>query len=143
MTYDSDDLRSMALCIWKESRGEGEAGMQAVASVIANRVGAQDFPSTLHDVIFQKNAFSSMSISTDPEFHLQPAAGDPQFAFAILICEPTLNGSTPDPTKGAHYYAYLAECTSGWFSRNISGPDGKGTPEHPLLAVIGKQNFYL
>jgi spore germination cell wall hydrolase CwlJ-like protein len=118
--------------------------MQAVASVIVNRA-SQWFPTDqapLHRVIFQKNQFSSMSIPSDPEFHLQPAPDDPQYAFALSICEPTINGTNPDPTHGALYYAYLSEVTSGWFSRNISGPDGKGTPAHPLLAVIGKQNFY-
>jgi N-acetylmuramoyl-L-alanine amidase len=145
MKYDGNDLHAMALTIWRESRGEGNLGMQAVASVIVNRASAwYEMSSTdpIHATIFQKNQFTSMSVPSDPEFRLQPELDDPQYAFAVSICEATINGRNPDPTKGALYYANLAEATSGWFSRVISGPDGKGTPEHPLCAVIGKQSFY-
>ena len=31
----------MALCVWKEARGEGELGMKAVADVIVNRAKDQ------------------------------------------------------------------------------------------------------
>jgi spore germination cell wall hydrolase CwlJ-like protein len=144
MNYDSDDLQSMALCLWREARGEQEIGMQAVACVIVNRANAwaAAMADPIHFVIYAKNQFTSMSVSSDPEYNLQPAPDDPQYAFAESICEPTINGAIADPTHGALYYAYLKASTSGWFARNISGADGKGTPEHPLLAVIGRQNFY-
>jgi spore germination cell wall hydrolase CwlJ-like protein len=44
--------------------------MNAVAHVIFNRIGAPGFAATLHEVIYGKNQFSSMSISTDPEYNL-------------------------------------------------------------------------
>jgi spore germination cell wall hydrolase CwlJ-like protein len=43
--------------------------MNAVAHVIFNRIGAPGFAGTLHEVIYGKNQFSSMSISTDPEYN--------------------------------------------------------------------------
>jgi len=70
--YDSDDLNNAILCVWKEARGHGYVAMNAVAHVIFNRVGAPGFASTLHEVIYGKNQFSSMSISTDPEYNLAP-----------------------------------------------------------------------
>jgi N-acetylmuramoyl-L-alanine amidase len=145
MKYDGNDLHAMALTIWRESRGEGNLGMQAVASVIVNRASAWyeiNSPDPIHATIFGKNQFSSMSIPSDPQFNLEPRGADPQWIYAQSICEPTINGTNPDPTKGALYYANLAEATSGWFSRVISGLDGKGTTEHPLCAVIGRQSFY-
>jgi len=142
MQYDDNDLHAMALCIWKEARGEGHDGMRAVAHVIKNRVGTPGFAKTIHDVIFGKNQFTSMSVSSDPEFNLIPPAGDSQFAYAVAICPSVLSGDDADLTDGAHYYENAATATSGWFGRVIAGPDGFGTELHPLTASIGKQSFY-
>ena len=79
-TYDQDDLNNATLCVWKEARGDGPLAMTAVAHVIFNRVGAPGFADTLHDVIYGKNQFSSMSISTDPEYNLAaPEPTDPEY----------------------------------------------------------------
>ena len=143
MEYDDHDIHSMVLCVWKEARGEGYLGMQAVAHVIANRVGAPGFAHTLHDVVFGKNQFSSMSVPSDREFNLIPPPGDLQFAYCISLCPQVLSKSDADPTYGAHYYYNRATATSGWFSRVIAGPGGNGTEGHSLTAVIGKQTFFL
>lgn len=131
-----------ALCIWKEARGEGTEGMRAVGHVIKNRIGAIGFPRDLHSVIYQPNAFTSMSVPNDPEYALIPLNEDTQFAFCKALVPAILSGTDPDLTNGACYYANLRDVTSGWFSRHISGPDGQGMPNHPLLATIGHQKFY-
>lgn len=143
MEYDDQDLQSMALCVWKEARGQFTSGMQAVAHVIKNRVGTAGFAKTIHDVIYGKNQFTSMSVPTDPEFNLIPPPGDAQFAYCLSLCPQVLGGNDADPTFGAHYYENAATATSGWFARVIAGPDGGGTDGHSLTAVIGKQRFYL
>jgi spore germination cell wall hydrolase CwlJ-like protein len=143
MEYDDQDIHNMALCVWKEARGEGQLGMRAVAHVIKNRVGTPGFAKTLHNVIYGKNQFSSMSISSDPEFNLIPPPADPQFAYCVTMCSAVLNGGDDDLTDGAHYYENAATATSGWFGRVIAGPDGLGTPEHPFREQIGKHRFYL
>ena len=143
MEYDDNDIHSMALCVWKEARGEFAQGMRAVAHVIANRVGAPGFGKTLHDVIYGKNQFSSMSIPSDAEFNLIPPPNDPQFSFCMSLCPQVLGGSDEDITFGAKYYCNPATATSGWFARNIAGPDGHGTEGHSLTAVVGKQKFFL
>jgi spore germination cell wall hydrolase CwlJ-like protein len=141
-TYDQDDVNSAILCVWKEARGDGSDAMRAVAHVIFNRVGAPGFAGTLHGVIYGKNQFSSMSISTDPEFNLAaPHAGDvqyPSYVNAASIVNAIVAGTDNDPTSGALYYANLKDSTSGWFFRNIANdPDN-----HPLRATIGQQTFY-
>jgi spore germination cell wall hydrolase CwlJ-like protein len=143
MQYDDKDIHSMALCVWKEARGEGLAGMQAVAHVIKNRVGTPGFAHTLHDVIYGKNQFTSMSVPSDPEFNLVPPAGDAQFAYCSALCPGVLTGDDADVTENAHYYENPTTAHSGWFMRVIAGPDGFGTEAHSLTAHIGKQNFYL
>lgn len=142
MQYDDNDLHAMALCVWKEARGEGQDGMRAVAHVIKNRVGTLGFAKTIHDAIYGKNQFTSMSVSSDPEFNLIPPPGDIQFAYALALCPSVLSGGDEDITEGAHYYENAATATSGWFGRVIAGPDGFGTEAHPLTAHIGKQSFF-
>ena len=134
----------MALCVWKEARGEGDLGMQAVAWVIRNRAvdWYRNQQSPIHLVVYGKNQFTSMSVPEDPEFNLAPDADDPQYLYCLGLCPDILTAQATDVTNGSHYYCNLAEATSGWFSRNISGPDGKGTPNHKLLAAIGRQMFY-
>jgi spore germination cell wall hydrolase CwlJ-like protein len=139
---DQDDLDNFILCVWKEARGDGEMAMTAVAHVIFNRVGAPGFASSLHDVIYGKNQFSSMSISTDPEYNLSaPVVAGPEYASYLTatdIINAVVAGTDSDPTHGALYYANLKESTSGWFFRHIVNDP----LNHPLRANIGHQVFY-
>jgi N-acetylmuramoyl-L-alanine amidase len=139
---DQDDLNNAILCVWKEARGDGVTAMDAVAHVIFNRVGAPGFPDTLHEVIYGKNQFSSMSISTDPEYNLgAPQVTDreyPSYQAATNIVNAIAAGTDSDPTNGALYYANLAESTSGWFFRHVVNDP----VNHPLRATVGHQVFY-
>ena len=136
MTFDTNDVALMALCMWKEARGEKCVGMRAVGHVIANRIGKSGFAATLHDVIMGKNQFSSMTLIGDPEFNLQPAADDSQYAYCLSIAPQILNGTDVDNTFGAVFYANETTATSGWYFDNIikSGL-------YPVTAVIGRQTF--
>lgn len=49
----SRDLDCLTQGVYYEARGEGQAGMQAVAQVILNRVRSSAFPSTVCGVVFQ------------------------------------------------------------------------------------------
>jgi spore germination cell wall hydrolase CwlJ-like protein len=137
--YDAADLLVFKLVIWRESRGEGEDGMRAVGHVIVNRVGASGFPHNLHDVIYQKNAFTSISVASDPEYNLEPKAWDSQYAYITSMAEGILEGTDLDLTVGAHYYADLKYSLSGWFFRNIV----QDTVNHPHTVKIGQQDFYV
>ena len=134
------DQEALALVAWKEARGDKDDGMRAVAHVVTNRVGKPGFGKTLQACIFGRNQFTSMSVPTDPEYNLEPEPGDPQYAYCETLAANI--ASDPDLTNGALYYANLANVTSGWFERVISGPDGTGTPDHPMLAQVGKQTFF-
>lgn len=138
VTYDDDDKHSLAVMGWKEARGQGLLGMRATMCVAKNRVGAPGFAHALHDVIYGKNQFTSMSVPSDPEFNLEPSG--PMWDGAQLLAGQVLDGAVPDPTNGARYYANLKTMDQGgWFARNISGrPD-----LHPHVATIGAHDFYL
>lgn len=139
--FDRIDLQSAALCAWREARGEGSTGIHAVLHCLKNRVGAAGFAKTLHNVIYGKNQFSSMSISSDPEFNLQPSDVPPAnlWTEAQRLAEIVLNTDDPDPTGGAHYYENPKTATSGWFFSHIV-QDAKN---HPFTVQIGHHVFYV
>lgn len=53
-SYTQDDLYWMARIISAESRGEPLLGKLAVGTVVLNRVASEEFPNTVHDVIFDR-----------------------------------------------------------------------------------------
>lgn len=138
MTFDSTDVNNLALVTWKEARGEGPVGCRAVMHVIFNRVGTPGFAHTLHDVIYGKNQFTSMSVSSDPEFNLTPADNDVIYKACQNLAQSVLSGSDTDCTNGAHYYANLKNTTSGWFFTHIVND----TVNHPVTATIGHHTFF-
>ena len=130
MIVSSKDQRDWALCLWREARGEGFAGMHAVAWVIRNRCYA--WAKSIHDVLFEKNQFTSMTLTTEPD------DGDAQWKEAQQIVTAIVHGlDASDPTGGALYYANLATATSGWFFDNIVK-----SALHPRTAVIGHHTFF-
>jgi N-acetylmuramoyl-L-alanine amidase len=130
MIVSSTDQQDWALCLWREARGEGFAGMRAVAWVIRNRSIA--WAKSIHDVLFDKNQFTSMTGST------KPADGDAQWKEAQQIVAALMHGvDASDPTGGALYYANLATATSGWFFEKIVE-----SALHQRTAVIGHHTFF-
>ena len=57
----------LASIIWLESRGESFEGQQAIAEIVLNRLISEDFPNTVHDVIFAENQFSTTAFLDDAE----------------------------------------------------------------------------
>ncbi len=138
MIHDAQDINNLALVAYKEARGEGFTGCQAVMHVIINRVGFPGFAYTLHDVIYGKNQFTSMSVASDPEFNLVPNQGDGVYNSCLELAKVILNGNDPDVTNGAHYYANLKYTTSGWFFNHVVND----SVNHPQVAVIGHHTFF-
>ena len=138
MQFDNTDVDNLALVAWKEARGEGLQGIRAVMHVIVNRVGTPGFAHTLHDVIYGKNQFTSMSVSSDSEFNLVPKFGDTTYAACENLAQLILSGNDTDLTGGAHYYANLKNTTSGWFFNHIVNDK----VNHPTTAVIGHHTFF-
>lgn len=104
--YSGAEL-ALARTIWGEARGEGYAGMQAVANVIMNRVYSSRFPNTVEGVCYQPNQFSMWNAG-DPNGAKAMAAtqADQNFANALDIATKAVAGRLPDLTGGAlHYYA--------------------------------------
>ena len=57
----NEDINLLALVTMAEAEGETELGKRLVIDTILNRVDSDQFPNTVKEVIYQPNAFSSMS----------------------------------------------------------------------------------
>jgi spore germination cell wall hydrolase CwlJ-like protein len=140
LIYDQDDLDSLALCAYKEARGEGPNGMRAVMHVIYHRAlawyGAGE--GSVHEAVYAKNQFTSMSVPSDPEFNLQIPTFDANYEFCQRMAPQILSDQDKDETGNALYYANLHEVTSGWFIDAIVNDPA----QHPQTAVIGRQTFF-
>ena len=93
----------LAKVVYGEARGEIYDGQVAVAAVVLNRLENEDFPDTLHGVVFQKNAFTCVS---DGQYYLPPNRTAYQAALEAIQGE--------DPTDGCLYYSNPVTATSKW-----------------------------
>lgn len=117
---DGSDVDTLARTIWGEARGEGTAGMEAVACVVMNRYRRPGWWSrnpdhipddTIAAVCRDPYQFSCWN-PTDPNRLkvLGVTEADPLFRQALAIARRAVAGQLPDRTGGAtHYYArYIA-----------------------------------
>lgn len=100
-----DDIDALARTLWGEARGEGEAGMRAVAMVIVNRKNDRRWPNTLEGVCKQPAQFSCWNLG-DPNRAKLLAVDerDPHFATAKAVATEAAHGRLLDETGGANHY---------------------------------------
>lgn len=128
MGWEDFDKVSMALCMWREARGEGVDGMRAVGHVINNRAIA--LKKSWPQIVYAKLQFSSMTYPQDPQLSNVPTVPDTEFVQACQIADAIAAGTDPDLTGGACYY----------FADSIPTPDwAKNMVE---TSKIGRQTFF-
>jgi len=91
----------LALCVWREARGESDRGKLLVAETIANRVTDKRWPDTFAGVITQPKQFSAFNAG-DPNATLFPKDGDPSWPAAVSAADSVLRGNVF--TKSNHYH---------------------------------------
>jgi spore germination cell wall hydrolase CwlJ-like protein len=112
MTVTDKDCDVLARTLWGEARGEGIAGMVAVAWTIRNRVDdgkAKSWWGEGYVGVCQKPwQFSCWNVN-DPNYPFLSGAraiSKAEFAICQLAARQVIDGVKPDPTGGAtHYYA--------------------------------------
>ena len=128
----------LARTLWGEARGEGGAGMRAVAHVVLNRVARHNYwGASVTEVCRKPYQFSCWN-RNDPNLRRLVAVtlGDPQFRQALDIATALLSdarGLLPadDPTDGAtHYHARGLPRLPRW------------AVGHTACAQIGRHVFY-
>ena len=126
------DIDILARTIWGEARGEGIRGMEAVASVIMNRVfHRRRWPNTVQGVAKQRAQFSAWN-KNDPNRPRMLAVTDDdlQFRQAIEIAQRAVAGILPDQTNGADHFHATSIATPRW---------ARGSKP---VARIGRHIFY-
>lgn len=127
--YLSDPVQLLALCIWREARGESAAAKLGVAWTIRNRCALAPAQGFKHDVagnILHPWAFSSF-MEGDPNSTKYPAADDQCWLDSLSVAR----SIDTDPTLGAVFY----------FSPPLTAPPKAwGAVIHS--ATIGGLNFY-
>ena len=134
--YRDLEVDVLARTLWGEARGESTAGMEAVASVVLNRVAiAQDkgkfwWGNNIIQVCQKPYQFSCWNRS-DPNFKKLQAVEESNlyFATALRIARRAVAGVLADQTEGATHY-HTSGITPYW-SKN----------EKPVR-VIGHHIFY-
>lgn len=105
-----DDVDLLARVVMGEALGEPYVGQVAVAAVILNRTRSPEFPSTIAGVVYELDAFESVSNG----FVWSMTPTDSEYRAA----EQALNGW--DPSGGALYFWNPITATSPWvWSRQI------------------------
>lgn len=106
ITKRDENIDIVARTLWGEARGEGIAGMQAVANVIANRVKAGGWFGPGWKEVCQKPYQFSTWNPGDPNRSkvLAVTTADSDFRMALAIATQAVDGVLADITKGALYY---------------------------------------
>lgn len=90
--------------IYWEAKGEGAAGMEAIANVVMNRLGHEGFPNTICDVVRQGHEQGACQFSWWCDGRSDDAEEETSYAIAKEITRKALNRQLTDQTGGALYF---------------------------------------
>ena len=101
---------ALALCVWREARGETLLGKMLVAQTIENRVIDPRWPDTYVGVITQPFQFSAFNKS-DPNVTAYPAETDRAWPDCVAAADLVL--AAPSPLTAANHY-HTTGVTPAW-----------------------------
>jgi spore germination cell wall hydrolase CwlJ-like protein len=108
-----DAITCLARSIYWEARGEEIASMEAVASVVMNRLGHEGFPNTVCAVVMQGREQGACQFSWWCDGRSDQANDDAAYATAKEITRRALNLQLTDRTAGALYFHHR-QVTPSW-----------------------------
>lgn len=110
---DFSDLFMLALCMYREARGDGVTGMTAVGCVVRNRVNRDG--TTYYAEVVKPWQFSSITATGDPQLNKYPAEADTSWMVAQKLAMQITSGDIVDTTRGATlYYADSIPFPKSW-----------------------------
>lgn len=95
------DRFMLALCVWREARGESPVGQLLVAQTVKNRVLDKRWPDTYVGVITQPFQFSAFN-KNDPNVMFYPGANDDTWLTCVAVADMVL--AAPKPFTTANHY---------------------------------------
>lgn len=112
------DFTLLALCVWREARGEPLEGKKAVAWSVRNRVLHPSWWGTdWATVILHPWQFSSFN-RNDPNATLWPMKHEPAWRDSIDAAVEAWEAIVPDPTDGATQY-HADSMTPAWAKKMV------------------------
>lgn len=124
-----DAMTCLARSIYWEAKGGADADMEAVASVVMNRLGHEGFPDTVCAVVKQGSEKHACQFSWWCDGRSDQVEEDAPYAIAKEIARKALNQQLTDRTHGAMYF----------HGKNVS-PDW--AKDYIKTAETGKFLFY-
>lgn len=99
-----DAITCMARSIYWESKGLAREKMEAVASVVMNRLASESFPNTVCEVVKQGGESGSCQFSWWCDGRPDAVQEEEPYAVAVDVARRALNQQLKDPTDGALYF---------------------------------------
>ncbi|MNF48648.1 Spore cortex-lytic enzyme precursor [compost metagenome] len=99
-----DAITCLARSIYWEAKGELPEEMEAVANVVMNRLGSEDFPDTVCAVVKQGSETKSCQFSWWCDGRPDEVVEEARYEQAREIARKALNGQLRDRTDGALYF---------------------------------------
>ncbi len=121
--YDGEELHWLSKIIHAEAQGEPFDGKLAVGNVILNRVGSDEFPDTVYDVIFDDEHGVQFTPTVNGAIHKEPNED------SILAAKLCLDGAVLDETM--LYFLNERIASSLWIPQN-----------RDFVMAIGEHKFY-
>lgn len=113
------DVAFLALCLWREARGETHECKVALAWSIMNRVAAKQWGNTIMSVIFQRLQYSSLTYKGDPQLVLWPQDSDASWQTCLKVADETLEGLNINPIDGADSYHDISISPPDWAKKSV------------------------
>jgi spore germination cell wall hydrolase CwlJ-like protein len=111
-------ITCLSRTIYWEAKNEGAASMEAIASVVMNRLGHKGFPNTICGVVKQGHEQGACQFSWWCDGRSDDAEEDMHYAIAKEIARKALNRNLPDRTGGAMYFRQR-KASPGWSAEYI------------------------
>ena len=104
LAHNVKEQQCLALAMYWEARGEGARGMQAVGSVILNRVADNRFPNSACQVVRDGGEVPPCQFSWWCDGKSDRPRDFQAWQGAMSIADDILHGKRRDPTRGALYF---------------------------------------
>ncbi|EJM78991.1 MULTISPECIES: cell wall hydrolase [unclassified Pseudomonas] len=113
-----DAITCLARSIYWEAKGKSSADMEAVASVVMNRLGHEGFPDTVCAVVKQGSETKNCQFSWWCDGRSDQVQEETQYTIAKEIARKALNKQLNDRTHGATYF-HDRNVNPDWASKYI------------------------
>jgi N-acetylmuramoyl-L-alanine amidase len=108
------DTVFLALCLWREARGEAREAKIAVAHSVLNRISSPSWGNTIPAVIFQRLQYSSLTHDRDPQLTNWPQPSDASWQECLAVADMVISGQIPSPIEDADSYHDISISPPNW-----------------------------